>query len=318
MNLLITGGAGFIGSNFIKYSIQNNPESKIINLDKLTYAGNLENLIELKNNKNYMFVQGNICNKQLVGKLVADADAVINFAAETHVDRSIKNSREFIRTNIEGTRVLLEAARNCNIKKFLQVSTDEVYGSISDGSFKETDALQPNSPYAASKAAADMLARSYFVTYKLPVVITRSCNNFGPYQYPEKIIPLFITNLLEDKKVPLYGDGLNVREWIYVKDNCKAINFLLENGKAGEIYNVGSGKEKTNGELTQILLRKLGKDEGFIEHVRDRLGHDRRYSLDCSKINNLGWHPKHEFEKSLEETIKWYKENEKWWGKLKH
>lgn len=318
MKLLITGGAGFIGSNFVRYILDKYPDCNITNLDKLTYAGNLENLSGIEKNKNYRFVQGDICDEQLVQKLIKDADAVINFAAETHVDRSIKGSAEFTRTNIEGTRVLLDAAKNCRIKKFIQISTDEVYGSILNGSFKETDALNPNSPYSASKAAADLLARSYFATHNMPVIITRTCNNFGPYQYPEKIMPLFITNLLEGKKVPLYGDGMNVREWIYVKDNCGAIDLVMQKGEAGEIYNIGSDDEKTNLELTDILLKELGKTESFIEYVKDRKGHDRRYSLDCSKIINIGWKPEYNFEKSVKETIKWYKENEKWWRKLKH
>ena len=313
MNLLITGGCGFIGSNFIKYMLDNHQDCRITNLDKLTYAGNPENLGDIEKSRNYQFMRGDICDAGLVKRLMKDADAVINFAASTHVDRSIKNSEEFIRTNVEGTCVLLDAALQSNIKKFLQISTDEVYGSILEGSFKETDTLHPNSPYAASKASADLLAMSYFVTHGLPVVITRTCNNFGPYQYPEKVIPLFITNLLEGKKVPLYGDGLNVREWIYVKDNCEAIDFILHNGKAGEIYNVGSGNEKTNLGLTNLILNELIKDERFIEFVPDRKGHDKRYALDCSKINDIGWKPEHDFRDALKKTIKWYKENEKWW-----
>lgn len=317
MNLLVTGGAGFIGSNFIQYMLGKYPKYEITNLDKLTYAGNLENLKDVEKNKNYRFVKGDVCDRWLVEKLMKDVDVVINFAAETHVDRSIVNAENFVKTNVEGARVLFEAAKKHNIKKIVQTSTDEVYGSILNGKFKETDALHPNSPYAASKAAADMLAISYFITFNMPVVIVRSCNNFGPFQYPEKIIPLFITNLLENKKVPLYSDGLNVREWIYVKDNCEAIDFVLHNGDAGEIYNIGSGNEKTNLDLTKLIFEELGKDENFIEYVADRKGHDRRYALDCSKIHKLGWRARFNFEKSLKDTILWYKQNEKWWKPLK-
>ena len=317
MKLLVTGGAGFIGSNFIRLVINKYPDYKIINFDKLTYCGNLANLKDIEKSKNYKFVKGDICDKKAVEEAMKGCDMVLNFAAETHVDRSIADAGVFVKTDVLGTYNLLEAARKFKIKKYIQASTDEVYGSIEKGSFKENDNLNPNSPYAASKAGADMLVRSYIVTYKLPAVITRSSNNFGPYQYPEKVIPLFITNLLEGKKVPLYGDGLNVRDWIYVTDNCEAIDFIMHNGEEGEIYNIAGGNEIANIRLTKMILEGVGRDEGFIDYVKDRLGHDRRYSLDCSKINKLGWKPRFEFHKALKETIKWYKENESWWKKLK-
>jgi len=317
MKLLVTGGAGFIGSNFIRLIVNKYPDYKVVNLDKLTYCGNLANLKDIEKSKNYKFVKGDICDKKAVEEAMKGCDMVLNFAAETHVDRSIADAGVFVKTDVLGTYNLLEAARKFKIKKYIQASTDEVYGSIEKGSFKENDNLNPNSPYAASKAGADMLVRSYIVTYKLPAVITRSSNNFGPYQYPEKVIPLFITNLLEGKKVPLYGDGLNVRDWIYVIDNCEAIDFIMHNGKEGEIYNIAGGNEIANIRLTKMILEGVGRDEGFIDYVKDRLGHDRRYSLDCSKINKLGWKPRFEFHKALKETIKWYKENESWWKKLK-
>src|SRR3989338_5524788 len=317
MKIVVTGGLGFIGSNFIRHMIKKYPNYRIVNLDKITYAGNPENLRDVEKNKNYKFVKGDICDKKIVERVIKDCDIVVNFAAETHVDRSIVDAGVFVKTDILGTYTLLEAAKKFKIKKYIQISTDEVYGSIEKGSFKENDNLNPNSPYAASKAGADMLVRSYIVTYKLPAVITRSSNNFGPYQYPEKVIPLFITNLLEGKKVPLYGDGLNVRDWIYVIDNCEAIDFIMHNGKEGEIYNIAGGNEIANIRLTKMILEGVGRDEGFIDYVKDRLGHDRRYSLDCSKINKLGWKPRFEFHKALKETIKWYKENELWWKKLK-
>ncbi len=316
MKILVTGGAGFIGSNFIRRILNNYPEYKIINLDKLTYCGNLENLKDIENNPNYRFVKGDICDSRVVDTLIKDADIVVNFAAQTHVDRSITLPEDFIHTNVFGTCVLLESARKHNISKFVHISTDETYGSRQQGSFKEADALRPNSPYAASKAGADLLCRAYFVTHKLPVIITRSSNNFGPYQYPEKVIPLFITNSLEDKKVPLYGDGLNVRDWLFVEDNCAAIDLVFHKGLPGEIYNIASGNEKTNIELTGLILSITGKPKSLIEYVKDRLGHDRRYSIDCSKIKSLGWQPQYQFEPSLKETIAWYQRNQQWWRKL--
>ncbi len=283
----------------------------------MTYAGNPDNLKDIEENKNYEFVKGDVCDKNVVKSAMKGCDMVLNFAAETHVDRSIGTPEDFINTDVFGTYVLLEAARNFKIKKFIQISTDEVYGSIETGSFEETDVLNPSSPYAASKAAADLLVNSYFVTYGVPTLITRSSNNFGYYQYPEKLIPLFITNIIKSKKVPLYGDGLNIRDWIYVLDNCDAIDFILHNGILGEIYNIGAGNEKTNIKITKTILTELGKDESSIEYVKDRVGHDRRYALNCQKLNKLGWKPKFKFEEALKETIDWYKENKGWWEKIK-
>lgn len=317
MKILVTGGAGFIGSNFIRYMLDKHKNYKICNLDKLTYAGNLDNLKDLENHPRYRFVKGDICNKRLVLDVIKHSDAVINFAAETHVDNSIKDSNEFINTNVKGTQTLLDCAKLCRIQKFIQISTDEVYGSIQRGSSKEEDKLEPNSPYAASKAAADMLTKSYHVTFKVPIIITRSTNNFGPYQYPEKLIPLFITNLLSGKKVPLYGDGLNVRDWLHVRDNCEAIDLILHKGEIGETYNMGGENEKNNFEITKLILKELNKDDSYIEFVKDRPGHDRRYSLNISKIKKLKWKPKKNFEKCIKETINWYRENRKWWLKLK-
>jgi len=318
MHILVTGGAGFIGSNFIRHIIRKYPDYRVINLDKLTYAGNLDNLKDIENNPNYTFVKGDICDKVIVDELSREVEAIVNFAAESHVDRSIVDASDFMRTNVHGTYILLEAAKKYKIHRFIQASTDECYGSVAKGSSKEIDALNPSSPYAASKAAADMLVHSYWVTYNLPVNIARSSNNFGPYQYPEKIISLFITNAFEDKPVPLYGDGMNVRDWLYVIDNCKAIDLILHNGKEGEIYNIGGGNELRNIDLTKTVLKLLGKPESLIKPVKDRPGHDRRYSLDCSKIvRQLGWAPTFEFEKALEETVKWYVDNQWWWRKLK-
>ncbi len=317
MKLLVTGGCGFIGSNFIRYWLKKYPDDKIVNLDKLTYAGNLDNLKDIENNENYEFVNGDICDKALVDNLMKDIDIVFNFAAESHVDKSIKGPLIFTETNVLGTHVLLESAKNNKIKEFIHISTDEVYGSRKEGSFKETDLLKPNSPYSAAKAAAEMVARAYNITFKLPLITTRSSNNFGPYQYPEKVIPLFVTNLMENKKVPLYGTGLNVRDWIYVIDNCEAIDFVSKNGKIGEIYNIGGGNEIPNIELTKTILKEMGKDESFIEYVKDRLAHDFRYSLNCEKLHKLGWKPRFNFDKAIKETIQWYKDNEEWWRKLK-
>ena len=318
MRLLITGGCGFIGSNFIRHILSKYPDYKITNLDKLTYAGNLENLKDIEHNKNYSFVKGDICNVGLAERLTKQVDTVVNFAACTHVDRSILKAEDFIQTNIVGTYTLLEAAKKNKIKLFCHISTDEVYGSISSGYSKETDSLEPNSPYSASKAAADLVARSYYVTHKLPVIITRSSNNFGPYQYQEKVIPLFITNLIESKKVPLYGDGMNVRDWLYVLDNASALDLVLHKARPGEIYNIGGGVLLNNKELTFRILKALGKDKDFIEYVKDRPGHDRRYALDCAKIKALRWVPRYDFNEALAETVDWYKHNKQWWQKLKN
>jgi len=318
VRILVTGGCGFIGSNFIRYMFQARPGTAIVNLDKLTYAGNPENLRDVEGKYDYTFVRGDICDENLVDHLIGEGfDAVVNFAAESHVDRSIASPREFIHTDVLGTFNLLEACRRHGTEKFLQVSTDEVYGSIEDGSFTEESPIEPNSPYSASKAAADLLVRSYYATYETPVIITRSSNNFGPYQYPEKFMPLFITNAVDDIKLPLYGDGLNVRDWLYVTDNCAAISLVLKEGEPGEVYNVGGGQEKANIDNARAILRILGKPESLIEFVADRPGHDRRYSLDFEKAAALGYSPRDDFDAMLEETVRWYVENRSWWEPLK-
>jgi len=319
MRLLVTGGAGFIGSNFIRHMLGSHPSCEVINLDLLTYAGNLHNLKGIDNNPKYSFINGDICNLDLVRATLDrfDIDAIVHFAAESHVDRSIADASAFVRTNVIGTHTLLEGARLHDIPRFIHISTDEVYGSTTVGSFQESDILAPSSPYSASKAGSDLLALSYYTTYKLPVIITRCTNNFGPYQHPEKLIPLFVTNLIEGKKVPIYGSGKNVRDWIYVKDHCQAVEFLLERGRLGEIYNIGGGNEKTNLEITDLILKLLEKDSSMIEFVTDRPGHDFRYSLDCSKIHALGWRPGYTFETALQETVTWYVQNEWWWRPLK-
>lgn len=315
--ILVTGGAGFIGSNFIHYLLRRHDDVEVINLDKLTYAGNLENLRDIKGHPNYRFVKGDICDAGLVEELMDGVEVVVNFAAESHVDRSIGGPDAFIRTDVFGAFVLLDASRRHGVSRFIQISTDEVYGSIEAGSFKETDALMPSSPYSASKAGADRLAYSYFVTYGLPVIITRCSNNFGPYQYPEKLISLFVTNAIEDKPLPIYGDGKNVRDWIYVEDHCDAIHFLMAQGRPGEVYNIGGGNERTNLEITDFILARLNKPATLKTFVTDRLGHDRRYSVDCSKLTGLGWRPRHTLEAALEYTIDWYVQNRWWWEKLK-
>lgn len=316
--LLVTGGAGFIGSNFIHYMLSKEDDGiRVINLDKLTYAGNLDNLRDIENDRRYRFVRGDICDSNLVDGLVREADIIVNFAAESHVDRSIGKPDDFIKTDIYGVFVLLEACRTHGIDKFVQISTDEVYGSIDDGVFKETDPFLPSSPYAASKAGADRLAYSYYATYGLPVVIPRSSNNFGPYQYPEKLISLFVTNALDDKALPIYGDGKNIRDWLYVSDNCEAIAMIMEKGKNGEAYNVGGGNEKQNLEITDIILSELKKPPHLKTFVKDRQGHDRRYALDTSKIQSLGWKPRTDFEHAMRLTVAWYGENRWWWEKLK-
>ena len=314
MKLLVTGGAGFIGSCFVRHILNKYKDYKVINLDALTYAGNIENLDDIKDKPNYKFVHGNICNKKLVRELVNEIDAVINFAAESHVDRSITGPEIFIETNVQGTLNLLQAAKEADIQRFLQVSTDEVYGTLGkDGYFYETTPLAPNSPYSASKASADLLVRAYYETYKMPVLNTRCSNNYGPYQYPEKLIPFFISKLLKDEKVPVYGDGLNVRDWLYVYDHCSAIDVVLHKGKVGEVYNIGGHNEKTNLEITKIILQAMGKDESSIEYVQDRLGHDRRYAIDNHKIQTeLGWQPSLTFEEGIKLTIDWYLKNQDW------
>lgn len=321
MKLLVTGGAGFIGSNFILYWLKKYPNDKIVNLDKLTYAGNLENLKAVEKNPNYEFVQGDICNSQLVNSLTEKTDVIVHFAAESHVDRSIMDPAPFIKTNIEGTYVLLEAALK-NKTRFHHVSTDEVFGALelnSKEKFNDNTPYNPHSPYSASKASSDHLVRSYATTYNLSTTISNCSNNFGPYQFPEKLIPLAITNIIEGKKVPVYGDGLYVRDWLYVEDHCKAIDLILQKGKVGETYLVGGLTEDIpNIEIIKRILKIMGKDETQIEFVKDRPGHDRRYAIDWSKINNeLGWKPEHGFDEYLKITIDWYKNNEKWWKRIK-
>mgnify|MGYP001587412287 CR=1 FL=1 len=317
-NILITGGAGFIGSNFIHYWIKKYPNDKIVNLDILTYAGNLKNLKDIENNPNYKFIKGDICNAKLINNLTRGIDLIVHFAAESHVDRSITNSQDFIRTNVEGTRVLLDAAKNNNIR-FHHISTDEVFGSLNfkDKPFNEKTPYNPRSPYSASKAAADHLVRAYFHTHKLPITISNCSNNFGPYQFPEKIIPLFITNLIKNKKIPVYGQGKNIRDWIHVDDHNAGVDLIIQKGRIGETYCLGSGNQLCNLELTKMILKLMGKGEEMIEYVADRLGHDLRYDIDFSKIQNeLGWEPKMDFKQGLKKTIEWYKNNLKWWKKL--
>lgn len=317
MKLLVTGGAGFIGSNFVRYFMGRH-ESAVVTLDALTYAGNLANLEPVLKNHRHTFIKGDICDAAAVDAAMAGTDAVVHFAAESHVDRSIENAGVFLQTNVLGTGVLLEAARRHNIQKFVHVSTDEVYGSIAQGYSGESSHLHPNSPYAASKASSDLLALSYHATFGLPVVVTRCSNNFGPYQFPEKLIPLFITNALEDKPLPIYGDGLYVRDWIYVDDHCAAVEKVLFAGKEGEVYNIGGTKDRTNLAITDFILRALDKPQSLKKSVQDRLGHDRRYAIDSTKIETeLGWRPAFQFEEGMEKTIAWYLENREWWGAIK-
>jgi len=319
MKILITGGAGFAGSNFIRHILKKYPNYQIINLDKLTYAGNLENLKDIEGNSNYQFIKGDIADQRTVFKIARNQrlDAIVNYAAETHVDRSILDPDAFVKTDVIGTYNLLEAVKQFSIPKMVQISTDEVFGSIEKGKFNENSPLEPNSPYSASKASGDLLCRAYSKTYSLPVIVTHSCNFYGPYQYPEKLIPLFITNLLEGKKVPVYGHGQNIREWIYVLDHCWAIDFLLHKGILGEVYNIGSGIEKKNLDITNLILKDLEFGKEMIEYVKDRPGHDWRYAVDFSKLKKLGWKPEYSFDEAIHETIRWYKNNEWWWKKLK-
>lgn len=315
--ILVTGGLGFIGSNFVRMMLKKYPELKLVNIDNESYAGNPENLKDVESNPRYSYVKGDICDSETVKKAMADVDAVVHFAAESHVDNSISDPGVFARTNVIGTMTLLNAARDLGVKKFVHVSTDEVYGSRDEGHFTEEDKLDPSSPYSASKAASDCFVLAYHKTYGLPVVVTRCSNNFGPYQYPEKLIPLFVTNLLEGKKVGLYGDGKQVRDWIYVTDHCDAIDFVMRKGENGQVYNIAGGNEMQNIEITKKMLEKLGKDENQIEYIKDRPGHDRRYAIDDAKLHGLGWAPKHNFAQALTKTISWYKENQEWWKKLK-
>lgn len=317
--ILVTGGAGFIGSNFLKYMVNKYPDYDFINLDALTYCGNLENLRDIEDYDNYSFVKGDIRDASLVDKLVSNVDYIVHFAAESHVDRSIEDPGIFIKSNILGTQTLLDAAKKHNIKKYLQVSTDEVYGSLGpEGYFTEETPLQANSPYSASKAGADLMVRAYHNTFNLPINITRCSNNYGPYQFPEKLIPLMISNALEDKELPIYGDGKNIRDWLHVYDHCTAIDLVLHKGKSGEVYNIGGHNEKSNIEIVKLILEQLDKPESLIKFVSDRLGHDRRYAIDSSKIRKeLGWKPKYNFETGIVETINWYLDNQDWIKKVK-
>jgi len=317
--ILVTGGAGFIGSCFVRHILKKHPDYNVINLDALTYCGNLLNLKDVEDNSHYIFEKGNICDKKLVLELIKKCDYVVNFAAESHVDNSILGPEIFIQTNVNGTLNLLQACKEVGIERYLQVSTDEVYGTLgATGYFYETSPIQPNSPYSASKASADLLVRAYFETYGLPVLTTRCSNNYGPYQYPEKLIPFFISKLLKGEKVPVYGDGLNVRDWLYVYDHCEAIDTVLHKGKIGEVYNIGGHNEKTNLEITKLILDAMGKDESSIEHVKDRLGHDRRYAISNDKITSeLGWKPSITFEEGIKLTIDWYLNNQDWISSVK-
>ena len=318
VEVLVTGGAGFIGSNFVRYALNRHQDWRVTTLDKLTYAGRRENLHDVIDHPRHTFAQGDIADRPVSGPLVEQSQLVVHFAAETHVDRSILAAGEFIRTDVEGTFVLLEAARRAkNLRRFVQISTDEVYGSIATGASRETDELKPRNPYAASKAGADRLAYSYWATYNVPVVITRASNNYGPYQFPEKVIPLFVTNAIDDIAVPLYGDGRNVRDWLHVEDHCRAIDLLIADGADGEVYNIGGGNDVMNVDLTTRILGSLGKPLSLIRPVADRPGHDRRYCLDTSKLRSLGWAPQVPFEQGLRDTVDWYRANEWWWRPIK-
>lgn len=312
--VLVTGGLGFIGSNFIRY-LMDKTDAEIVNLDAMTYAGNPDNVHDIEDNNRYKFIKGDIRRKDDVEKAIIDCDVVFNFAAESHVDRSIQKADDFITTDIFGLFTLLESVRKHDIERFVQIGTDEVYGSIQEGSFKETDRLDPSSPYSASKAGADLLVNAYYKTYGMPVITTRSCNNFGPYQHTEKLIPLFITNAIQNKNLPLYGDGKNVRDWIYVLDNCSAIKLVSDKGKLGEIYNISTSNERTNIEITNIILKELKKPLSLIKNVDDRLGHDRRYSIDTTKLSEIGNFSNSNFEEAIKNTINWYVENKWWWNK---
>jgi dTDP-glucose 4,6-dehydratase len=321
VKILVTGGAGFIGSHFVRTMLTGGypayVDADVVVLDKLTYAGNRANLADLESDRRYTFVHGDICDAKVVRDTLRGVDAVVNFAAESHVDRSLMEADAFLKTDVFGVFTLLEVVRELRIPRLLHVSTDEVYGSVPTGSSTERDPLRPSNPYSASKAGGDLLALAYWHTHRVPVVITRSSNNFGPYQYPEKVIPLFVTNALDDRPLPLYGDGRNVRDWLYVVDNCAALDLVLRKGGDGEVYNIGGGHEVENVVLTHEILRLTGKPETLIQRVADRAGHDRRYSVDCAKVRRLGWEPKHRFASALETTVRWYREHEAWWRPLK-
>ncbi len=315
MRLFVTGGAGFIGSNYVHHVLETTDDSVTV-FDALTYAGNLENLADVIDDPRVTFVQGDICDREAVGAALPGHDAVVHFAAESHVDRSLLDPDVFVRTNCNGTNVMCDLATQVGVERFLHISTDEVYGSIDQGSFSETDPLAPRSPYSAAKAGSDLIALAYHETHGLPVLVTRSSNQFGPYQFPEKLIPFFITNLVDGRHVPLYGDGLNVRDWLYVRDNCVGVDLVLRSGEVGEIYNIGGGNELTNRTITDRLLAMLGRDESFVDHVEDRLGHDRRYSITTDKVTELGWAPTHSFDDALERTVAFYLERRDWWEPL--
>ena len=317
MRLLVTGGAGFIGSNFVQLVLKEHPDYELVNLDKLTYAGNPANLKDVENLPNYTFVKGDIADPEIVSQTVRDVDVIVNFAAETHVDRSIHSAGAFIDTDVKGNFVLLEEARRAGVQKVVCVSTDEVYGSIEDGAFTESDRLNPRNPYSASKAGGELLACAFYHTYDMPVVVTRGSNNYGPYQYPEKLIPLFVTNAIDDLALPLYGDGLNVRDWLHVEDHCRGIEAAIAKGEPGEVYNIGADNQHTNIEITRIILDHLGKSDELIRYVTDRPGHDRRYAIDSSRLRALGWAPQKEFMEGIRETVDWYVQNEWWWRPLK-
>ncbi len=318
MKLLVTGGAGFIGSNFVRWILAREPGLSLVNLDKLTYAGNPENLKGLENGSRYRFVRGDVADPAAVEQALSGCDALVHFAAETHVDRSIRDAADFLRTNIQGTHVLLEQARRVGLQRFIHISTDEVYGSLEEGEAGEESPIRPNSPYAASKAGADHLVRAYQVTYGLPAVVVRGSNNYGPRQFPEKFLPLLITNALEDEPLPVYGDGQYVREWIFVEDFCEAIATVLRKGEPGQVYNIGSGDRRVNLDVVEMILEKMEKPRSLVTHVTDRLGHDRRYAISSDKLRALGWAPRHSFESGLDETIGWYRSNEAWWRPLKN
>jgi dTDP-glucose 4,6-dehydratase len=317
LRILVTGGAGFIGSNFVRFLLSSHPQDAVVNFDKLTYAGNLENLRDVEDDPRYSFVRGDICDEAAVEEVMGRVDAVVNFAAETHVDRSIQHAGDFVDTDVKGLYVLLEGARRRGIERFLHVSTDEVYGSIESGSFKESDPLNPSSPYSASKAGGELMARAYAHTFGYRILITRGSNTYGPCQYPEKVVPLFVTNAIDNLQLPLYGDGLNVRDWLYVDDHTRGIDVVLRKGVPGEAYNLGADQERTNLELTHRILELLGKGEELIRYVKDRPGHDRRYSVDIGKAKTLGWAPTVKFEQGLARAVAWYREHESWWRKIK-
>jgi dTDP-glucose 4,6-dehydratase len=318
IEVLVTGGAGFIGSNFVRHALAAHPDWRVTNLDKLTYAGRIETIADVMDHPRHHFVRGDIADETVAGPLVEQSHIVVHFAAETHVDRSIKAAGDFIRTDVIGTFVLLEAARRApHLKRFVQISTDEVYGSVAEGASRETDELKPRNPYSASKAGADRLAYSYFATYGVPVIVTRASNNYGPYQFPEKVIPLFVTNALDGTPLPLYGDGLNVRDWLHVEDHCRALDLLIDRGTDGEVYNVGGGNEVTNVDLTHRILELTERPVSLIKPVRDRPGHDRRYALDTSKARALGWTPTVDFAEGLASTVAWYRDNQAWWRPIK-